>query len=128
MYVLRVSILPLFLSVPIGWYFCLSFEGTIRNKDGEQVALHRSRESQGRFHLFKSSWNNLKHEPFILGLSMQLNCTTSNRFSLNWPAFDNFIVSLGLQANFLPESYLMDFIAIDCCFSTKLVVILMLAR
>jgi hypothetical protein len=47
------------------------FEGTIRNKDGEQVILHRRRESEGRFHLFKSSWNNLKHEPFTLGLSMQ---------------------------------------------------------
>ena len=39
-------------------------------------------------------------------------------FSLTWPTFENFIVSLGLQANFLPESYLMGFIAIDCCLST----------
>ena len=38
--------------------------------------------------------------------------------SLTWPTFENFIVSLGLQAKFLPESYLMDFIPIDCCFST----------
>jgi hypothetical protein len=48
-----------------------NLKGTIRNKDGKQVILHRRRESEGRFHLFKSSWNNLKHEPFTLGLSMQ---------------------------------------------------------
>ena len=39
-------------------------------------------------------------------------------FSLIWPTFENCIVSLGQHANFLPESYLIDFIAIDCCFST----------
>jgi hypothetical protein len=44
-----------------------NLEVILRNKDGE----HRSRESQRRFHLFKSSWENLKHEPFTLGLSMK---------------------------------------------------------
>ena len=41
------------------------------------------------------------------------------RFSLIWSTFENFIVSHGQHANFLPESYLIDFIAIDCCFSTS---------
>ena len=39
-------------------------------------------------------------------------------FSLIWPTFENFIVSLGQHANFLPESYMINFIAIDCYFST----------
>ena len=39
-------------------------------------------------------------------------------FSLTWPTFENFIVTLGLQDSFLPESCLVDFIAIYCCFST----------
>jgi len=40
--------------------------------DVEQVILHRSRESQGPFRLFKSSWYNIKHEIyFTLGLSIQ---------------------------------------------------------
>jgi hypothetical protein len=36
------------------------------------------------------------------------------RFSLIWPTFENFIVSHGQHANFLPESYLIDSIAIVC--------------
>ena len=43
---------------------------------------------------------------------------TKKRLSLIWPTFENVIVSHGQHANFLPESYLIDFIAIDCCFST----------
>jgi hypothetical protein len=37
-----------------------------------------------------------------------------NKHSLIWPTFENFIVSHGQHANFLPESCLIDFIAIDC--------------
>jgi len=42
--------------------------------DVEDVILHRSRESQGRFHLFKSSWYNIKHEPFTLRLTIAWDC------------------------------------------------------
>ena len=69
----------------------------------------------------KENDNNLEYEKIrILVDNMPLKYTLKlfHRFSLIWPTFENFIVSLGQHANFLPESYLIDFIAIDCCFST----------
>jgi predicted DNA-binding helix-hairpin-helix protein len=39
---------------------------------------------------------------------------TLSKHSLIWPTFEHFIVSHGQHANFLPESCLIDFIAIDC--------------